>query len=158
MNGELIGDEDRMKYQIGKIDFLKLGHHAVGGSNSEDYLNVLSPEYAVISNDIHSVYNPTIYLIEDKEINYLYTVNDEYEICVIIYNDEVTLGFGTPGIKKVKEEIFYIPGNKIYSHYLKNKIKIEYDYIKKSVNNWEQLKTTIEQFKYSKGIYIQDNC
>ena len=60
--------------------------------------------------------------------------------------------------KKVKEEIFYIPGNKIYSHYLKNKIKIEYHYIEKSVNNWEQLKTTIEQFKYNEGIYIKDNC
>ena len=146
-----------MKYEIGKIDFLKLGHHGIKGSNTADYLNVLSPEYAVISNEIGNPYYLNVHYLEEKEVNYLYTIQDEYEICAIIYNDEVALGFGTPGIKKVKNDIFYIPENKIHSNYLKNKIKIKYDYIEKSVNNWEELKSTIEQFKYNEGIYIQDN-
>ena len=41
---------------------------------------------------------------------------------------------------------------------MKSKITIKYDYIEKSVNNWDELKTTIEEFKYSEGINIQDNC
>ena len=158
VGGELIGDEDRLKYEIGKIDFLKLDHHGNGGSNSTDYFNVISPDYVVISNDIGNPNITTLYTLEEKEVQYIYTVQDEFEVCSIIYNDEVTLGFGTPGIKKVKNEIFYIPENKIYSNYLESKIKIKYDYIEKSVNNWDELKTTIEQFKYSEGISIQDNC
>lgn len=34
-----VGDEDRLKNIIGSVDFLKLGHHGFGGSNSADYLN-----------------------------------------------------------------------------------------------------------------------
>jgi hypothetical protein len=68
------------------------------------------------------------------------------------------LGFGSAGIKRVKDEIFYIPENKVYSNYLKSKINVQYDYIEKTVNNWEELKTAIEQFQSSEGIYIQNNC
>ena len=157
VGGELIGDEDRLKYEIGKIDFLKLGHHGYTGSNTDDYFNVISPEYAIITNEIGNPKIGTLNILELKEVNYLYSTQDEYEVCAIIYNDDVTLGFGTPGIKKVKNEIFYIPENKIYSNYLKSKIQIKYDYIEKSVNNWDELKNTIEQFKYREGIYIQDN-
>ena len=157
VGGELIGDEDRLKYEIGKIDFLKLGHHGYNGSNTDDYFNVISPQYAIITNEIGKPKIGTLNILELKEVNYLYSTQDEYEVCVIIYNDDVTLGFGTSGIKKVKNEIFYMPENKIYSNYLKSKIQIKYDYIEKSVNNWDELKNTIEQFKYREGIYIQDN-
>ena len=158
VGGELIGDEDRIKNDIGKIDFLKLGHHGNYNSNTADYLSVLSPENAIISNEIGNPYNPTIFNLEEKQINYLYTIQDQYEVCAVIYNDEVTLGFGSAGIKRVKDEIFYIPENKVYSNYLKSKINVQYDYIEKTVNNWEELKTTIEQFQSGEGIYIQNNC
>ena len=55
-----IGDEDRLKYKIGKIDLLKLGHHGLYASNSKDYINVLMPSYAIITNDVGRAYYQTI--------------------------------------------------------------------------------------------------
>ena len=158
VGGKKIGDEDRLKYEIGKIDFLKFGHHGYDSSNTQDYLNVISPNFGVITNDIGVTGSPSFNYIEKSKCNYLYSTQDEYEVCATIYNDEVTLGFGTSGIKKLKDEIFYIPENKIYSDYLKSKCKIKYEFVEKTVNNWEELKETIEQFKSSGGIYINDNC
>ena len=126
VNGEKIGDEDRLKYEIGKLDFLKLGHHGYNNSNTEDYLKVLSPNYAIITNEVGWANYNTLRFLDDNKANYLYSTQDKYEVCAIIYNDEITLGFGTSGIKKVKDEIFYIPKNKIYSDYLKCKYRVKY--------------------------------
>ena len=80
-----------MKYEIGKIDLLKLGHHGYGGSNTIDYLNVLMPNYAIITNDIGYVNNTTHDFLERNKVNYLYSTQDKYEVCAIIYNNEITL-------------------------------------------------------------------
>ena len=120
VGGKQIGDEDRLKYEIGKIDLSKLGHHGYDGSNTIDYMNILLPNYVIITNDIGwEDYQTTNYL-EKNNINYLYSTQDEYEVCAIIYNNEISLGFGTEGDKKVKDEIFYIPKSKIYANYLNN--------------------------------------
>ena len=100
VNGEQIGDEDRLKNEIGKIDLLKLGHHGYYNSNTEDYLNVLSPNYAVITNDVGIPYYNTLRILDNKKVNYIYSTQDKYEVCVIIYNDEITLEFGTSELKK----------------------------------------------------------
>ena len=134
-----------MKYEIGKIDLLKLGHHGYYGSNTIDYLNVLMPNYIIITNDIGFVYYTKYDFLERNKVNYLYSTQDEYEVCAIIYNNEITLGFGTEGVKRVKDEIFYIPKNKIYANYLKSKIPVKFNYIEKSVNNWEELKNLKEE-------------
>ena len=49
------------------------------------------------------------------------------------------------GIKKVKDELFYIPENKIYANYLNCKIPVKYEIVEKSVNNCDELKTIIEE-------------
>ena len=118
VGGVKIGDEDRLKYEIGKIDLLKLGHHGYDYSNTINYLNVLMPNYVIITNDIGHEYTQTKDFLERNKINYLYSTQDEYEVCAIIYNNEITLGFGTEGVKKVKDEVFYIPKSKIYANYL----------------------------------------
>ena len=153
-----IGDEDRLKNEIGKIDLLKLGHHGGGGSNTTDYMNTLMPNYVIITNDIcgegYEIYD----FIKDNNINYLNITNDEYEICVIIYNNEITFGFGSEGVKKVKYEIFYIPKNKIYSNYLKCKIPVKFKSVEKSVNNWEELKKLIEENTIKGELDKDGNC
>ena len=142
-----IGDEDRLKEKIGKIDFLKLGHHGYQNSNTKDYLNTLKPEYAIITNDVGEIfYETNIYLNENK-INYLYSTNDEYEVSATISNDNIELGFGTKGIKRIKEKYYYIPEENIYKNYLTQEISFRYNYIEKSVNNWEELKNLIENKK-----------
>ena len=134
-----------MKYEIGKIDLLKLGHHGYDGSNTIDYMNILFPNYVIITAEIGGEYNQTYDFLERNQINYLCSKQDEYEVCAIIYNNEISLGFGTEGIKKVKDEIFYIPKNKIYANYLINKIPVKFKSIEKSVYNWEELKIAIEE-------------
>ena len=142
-----IGDEDRLKEKIGKIDFLKLGHHGYQNSNTKDYLNTLKPEYAIITNDVGEIfYETNIYLNENK-INYLYSTNDEYEVSATISNDNIELGFGTKGIKRIKEKYYYIPEENIYKNYLNQEISFRYNFIEKSVNNWEELKNLIENKK-----------
>ena len=143
--GKQIGDEDRLKNQIGRIDLLKLGHHGYQSSNTNDYINVLFPKYCIITNDIGREYYEIKEFMDRNKVNYLYSTQDEYEVNAVIYNDAVTLGFGTSGIKKVKEEIFYIPENKIYTNYLKSKFEVKYKTVEKSVNNWDELKNLIEQ-------------
>ena len=118
VGGQKIGDEDRLKNEIGKIDFLKLGHHGYSRSNTIDYMNTLLPSYAIITNDIGGDNYQLADYLEKSNIIYLYSTQDEYEVCAIIYNNEITLGFGTEGVKKVKDEIFYIPKSKIYENYL----------------------------------------
>ena len=108
-------------------------------------MNVLMPSYVIITNEIGYENSQVYDFLERNKVNYLYSTQDEYEVCAIIYNDEITLGFGTEGVKKVKDEIFYIPKSKIYSNYLNSKILVEYKYIEKSVNNWEELKNLIEE-------------
>ena len=158
VGGIKIGDEDRLKYEIGKIDFLKFGHHGYSSSNTTDYMTVIFPDYGVITNDIGYSGTSAYKHMENNKKNFLYSTQDEYEVCAIIYNDDITLGFGSPGLKKVRDDVFYIPENKIYSDYLKCKCNVKYDFVEKSVNNWEELKATIEQFKNSGGIYIKENC
>ena len=158
VGGQLIGDEDRLKDKIGKVDFLKLGHHEYGGSNSYSYMETLSPDYAVITNDIGGAYYNTINYLESKNINYFYTVNDQYELSATIYNDSITIGFGTSGIKKLKEKIFYVPENKIYTDYSKCNCEVKYEFTEKSVSNWDELKTVIEEYNIEEGFYINEKC
>ena len=106
VNGEIIGDEDRLKYEIGKIDLLKLGHHGYYYSNTKDYMDILLPDYTIITNDTWAPYLKTLSILEEKKINYLFSTEDEYEVCASIYNDEITLGFGTPGVKKLSMKCF----------------------------------------------------
>ena len=126
VGGKQIGDEDRLKNEIGKIDLLKLGNNGYWRSNTIDYMNVLMPSYVIITNEIGYENSQVYDFLERNKVNYLYSTQDEYEVCAIIYNDEITLGFGTEGVKKVKDEIFYIPKSKIYTNYLNNKIPVNY--------------------------------
>lgn len=43
------GDEDRLAQKVGKVDYLKIGHHGWGGSNSPFYLRSLAPQTLVMT-------------------------------------------------------------------------------------------------------------
>ena len=118
-SGEIIGDEDRLKDLIGKVNLLKLGHHGYQHSNTKNYLNVLKPEYAIITNDIDNIFIETEKYLENNKVNYLYSTYDIYEINAVITNDNIELGFGTEGIKKVREKKYYISQDNIYKNYFK---------------------------------------
>ena len=46
----LDGDEDRLAKELGKINLLKVGHHGYDNSTTSDYIQALSPEFAVVTN------------------------------------------------------------------------------------------------------------
>ena len=151
------GDEDRLKNIIGKIDFLKLGHHGYQHSNTKDYLNILKPEYVVITNDYGEIFSETNEFLEVNKINYLYSTQDEYEVSAIISKDSIELGFGTPGIKKIKDKIYYITEENKYKNYLNFESNIKYNLIEKNVSNWKELKDIIEnnnEIKYIENSVI----
>ena len=147
VGNDKIGDEDRLKDIIGKIDLLKLGHHGYQHSNTRDYINVLKLQYAIITNDIDSILLDTVEYLEKNKINFLYTTYDKYEVSSTITNHEIFLGFGTEGIKKIQDKIFYIKGDDIYKNYLNCEYTIKYNIIETSSQNWEELKNIIENQK-----------
>ena len=145
-----IGDEDRLKDSIGKVDLLKLGHHGYQYSNTEDYINVLKPEYAVITNDLGGAYKDIANWLRKNKVNYLYTTSDEYGISATITNSDIFLGFETTGaFKNIDGTIYYIPeGNEYkYADYTKIAYKLKYEEKEVEVNSWNQLKETIESNK-----------
>lgn len=144
----ILGDEDRLKDLIGKVDLLKLGHHGYEYSNTEDYINVLNPEYAVITNDIGKAYNVTLKWMENRNVNYLYTTTDETEIAATITENEVYLGLKTTGcVKKINGELCYIPKGTEYKDYTKIKYRVKYEEKKIDVSSWNELKQVIEENK-----------
>ena len=50
------GIEDYYAEKIGDVDLLKIGHHGYYGSSSKDFLEVLKPEIAIVTNQIGKIY------------------------------------------------------------------------------------------------------
>ncbi|MDD6146781.1 MAG: MBL fold metallo-hydrolase [Oscillospiraceae bacterium] len=62
----LSGDEDRLAPEIGDIDLLKIGHHSYYGSTTSNWVQTLSPEYCVVTNNKSSADPRIIWRIERK--------------------------------------------------------------------------------------------
>ncbi len=50
------GLEELLAEKIGDVDVLKIGHHGYFGSSSSDFLEKLSPEVAIVTNQLGKVY------------------------------------------------------------------------------------------------------
>ncbi len=147
---ERIGDEDRIKNDIGEVDFLKLGHHGYRYSNTEDYINVLNPKYVVITNDIGGAYKDISKWLKEKNVNYLYTTSDEYGISATIEENNVYLGFETTGsFKIIDDNMYYIPEGMQYkfTDYKNILYKVEYRDKNVQVGSWNELKEVINNNK-----------
>ena len=156
VGGNKIGDEDRLKDIIGKINLLKLGHHGYQHSNTKDYLNVLKPEYVVITNDVGEIFLETNQFLENNNINYIYSTQDIYEVNAVITNDNIELGFGTKGIKNIRNKLYYISEENIYKNYLNFETEIKYNIVEQNVKNWNELKTLIENNINNSNININE--
>ncbi|MBQ9658559.1 MAG: hypothetical protein IJV31_07320, partial [Clostridia bacterium] len=157
-NGRL-GDEDRLKDAIGKVDFLKIGHHGYKFSNTEDYLNVLKPKYALITNDIGGAYKNTIDWLEENNVEYLYTTQDIYGVSATITENDVYLGFETTGTyKKINGKLYYVPEGQEYQYtdYKDVLYEVKYEEKQIEVNSFIKLKEEIEKNK-NQTIDIDNN-
>ena len=145
----ILGDEDRIKNEIGKIDLLKLGHH--GGdpnSNTKDYMDTLCPNYIIITGMLGGACNEMTEWIENNNPQYLYTTNDVYEVSATITNEKVYLGLGTDNIfNTVNKKLYFIPEGAKYEDYTEAIYEVKYiDSNDNTVtcNNWNDLKNIIE--------------
>ena len=140
-----LGDEDRLKDKIGDIDLLKIGHHGYGGSNTEEYLNTLKPEYAVITNDVSGASKKVIDWLEKNNTEYLYTTVDEKAVIATITTEDVNLNFETTGkIKRINKELVYVGKNlNDLSDWKKLLYKIEFNEVQEEANSWEELNDKI---------------
>lgn len=132
---DILGDETRLAPVIGKVDFLKLGHHGYINSNTENFLKTLKPEYAVITNDYYNPYARTIQLLEELKTNYHYTTQDETAVTVNMTNNKVEINYENPNGWK------FIMGN---WRYIKNGVEITGQVKEeKTASSWEELKNLI---------------
>ena len=151
-----LGDEDRLKDKIGDIDLLKLGHHGYSGSNTDEYLNILKPEYAVITNDVSGAYKNTIDWLEKNNTEYLYTTVDEKALIATITNENVSLNFETiEQIKRINKKLVYIGKNTTgESDWKKLLYEIEFNEVQEEANSWNEIE---EKIIGNKNNIIVDN-
>lgn len=91
------GAEDEIAQEIGKIDFLKLGHHGYKGSNTISYLEKIKPKKAIITNDEGNAYKQTIEWLDKNKVEYYYSTDDPYAVVVTITENSVDITFSTTG-------------------------------------------------------------
>ena len=83
---QILGDK------IGKVDVLKIGHHGYYGSSSADFLEKLSPEIAVVTNQLGKIYpNVKWNLTMKAKIPVYATFDNDGIICSFTDNGEIIL-------------------------------------------------------------------
>lgn len=86
------GLEDLLGDKIGHVDILKIGHHGYYGSSSKSFIKKLSPEIAVVTNQLGKVYpNVKWTLTMDARIPIFATYDNDGIIASITDDDEIIL-------------------------------------------------------------------
>ena len=152
-----IGDEDRIKDDVGNVDFLKLGHHGTQNSNTREYINVLKPEYAIITNNVGSAYKEIMDWIDKNNVEYLYSTTDKYGVTATFTENEVYLGLETTKtITNINGNLYYIPEGSEYKNYKENVYELEYESIIARAFSWDELKNYIDKNKTANNFKIED--
>lgn len=141
------GGEDKIAEIVGDIDFLKVGHHGYTGSNTLDYLNTIKPEYAVITNDVGMAENDTINWLDENNVEYYYTTEDEKSMIVTVSNDNIEVNYQTLGKFVIKQGQRYflrdLDENEEINNWKDLAVEVKTISEEVSVSNWEDLKTII---------------
>lgn len=86
------GLEDLLGEKIGNTDLLKIGHHGYFGSSSQEFLDNLTPEIAVVTNQLGKIYpNVKWNLIMHAKLPIYSTYDNNGIIASFTDNDEIIL-------------------------------------------------------------------
>ena len=86
------GLEDIVAPLVGDVDLLKIGHHGYFGSSSRSFLEVLSPEIAVVTNQLGKVYpNVKWNLTMSAKVPFYATYDNNGIIATFADNGEIIL-------------------------------------------------------------------
>lgn len=102
------GDENRIAPQIGKIDFMKLGHHGFGASSTENYMKTLSPQYILITNTYNDINQHILSNLKKWGFEFHFATQDETAVIAQITDDDVSIKYEHANCEK------YISGKLVY--------------------------------------------
>lgn len=86
------GLEDILAEKIGDVDLLKIGHHGYYGSSSQSFLKALSPEIAIVTNQLGKVYpNVKWNLTMSAKVPFYATYDNNGIIAAITDSGEIEL-------------------------------------------------------------------
>ena len=93
MHYTLIKNQDILnKYNISKINFLKVGHHGSSTSSSKDFIDKIKPSYAVISVGKNNRYgHPSKEVLETLTNSKIFRTDQNGSIRIKIYNNKVNI-------------------------------------------------------------------
>ncbi len=139
----LDGDEDRIGPIIGKVDFLKVGHHGFGGSSTTNFLKCLSPKYALITNSYISANATIMERLKKLDIEYHFSTEDKTSVIAIITDNDVSIKYEHTNCEK------YISGEMKYvADIWEPEINVTYStknttntYVEVSINSNEELRS-----------------
>ncbi|MDD2409727.1 MAG: DNA internalization-related competence protein ComEC/Rec2 [Bacilli bacterium] len=77
------------KYNLTKIDFLKVGHHGSNASSSEEFINSINPKYSLISVGENNRYgHPKEKILENLSNSKIYRTDQDGSILIKINNNK----------------------------------------------------------------------
>ena len=89
------GDETRLAPEIGRVDLLKVGHHCLGGSSTQTFIETLRPKAFVITNDRQVVDRKTLAsLIKICRHKNAYLTGNENGVLAVIGDDGAISYYG----------------------------------------------------------------
>ena len=113
-------DAIKVASKIGEVDVMKLNHHSYGNENPIEYLETLSPKYAIITNSNvpESAFGPILFLKEKYNTTLYYTGSSNDAIRLNVYSD--SYGFENSGSKVNVSKTEWIPWNENWYYFDKN--------------------------------------
>lgn len=85
------------KYNLPDIDVLKVGHHGSKTSSSKDFINVINPNYSIISVGKNNRYgHPNKEALDSLEDSKIYRTDEDGSIMFKIKNNKLQIETCTP--------------------------------------------------------------
>ena len=130
------GDEDRLASVIGKVDFLKIGHHGLGDKTNKNFIEALKPKQAVNCGvfDIISSYK----LEALADVGATLFVTESFE-------DALIVGISASSVKIINDEQLQYNASEGNWYYYENEVKVK-----------NAFKDIYHRFNYEK-YYFQSN-
>ena len=85
------------EYSIENIDFLKIGHHGSDTSSSKEFIDIMNPNYSIISVGENNRYNhPKKSVLNTLSNSKIYRTDQDWSIMFKIKNNKLEIETCTP--------------------------------------------------------------
>ena len=85
------------EYSIENIDFLKIGHHGSDTSSSKEFIDIMNPNYSIISVGKNNRYgHPNKEVLDSLEDSKIYRTDEDGSIMFKIKNNKLEIETCTP--------------------------------------------------------------